>query len=372
LALPASAPFPRAALEAEGGAERLPVTGPYYVETWEPARLIGLERNEWWEPSSDPVRRADPGRVRWRLDLTIEEAVERTRDGRLDLLVGASPRGRLLAGLVTDPRTSARLIAEPAGCLRFIFLNTEEPPFDRLVVREAVATALDRYMLNRLFGGPAAGDIATSIVPPGVPGHVPAAAFDPFPTTEWTGDLPTARRMLRRAGAEVLDEPIVLLGSESSPGREILGSVRGDLERLGFTNMKVETASGAELVEAFRSGDAHVGTEGSWCKDYEDAGTILRPLFHSSELASGSNFNLARLRDASLDGAIERAEGLPPGEERTAAWAGVNRDATELAAIIPWTWDRTTILHGPRLRNVRYLAPLTQVDWTNVRIRRTR
>lgn len=377
LSLPATAPVPQQAAtlmdDQELDYSQLAfATGPYFIRRADPGETMVLARDRAWNPRSDPVRTEHgPKLVRWRVDLSTTDAVARIRDGRLDLTVGLEPRGRTLAGLVASRAMSRNLIHEPSGCLRAIYLDTTRPPFDDANARMAVAHAIDRYALQRMYGGPATGEVATGILPPGLPGHLGRDRLDPFTSPHGTGDVEGARRMLSAAGFSDWDRAVVIAGDQVGGPSSILASVKTDLERLGFTNVRTRSPGEDGVVELYRRDPAvvHVGTAAAWCKDFDDASTILRPLFHSEAIGAAEGFNFPRVADPQLDRLIDAATALPVGTERTDAWKRANERATELAAWIPWSWSKTTILHSDRMRGANYLSFLTQIDWPNVRLR---
>src|SRR5699024_1059215 len=75
LAMPAFSPAPKELNKylpaSRELAKNLGSSGPYKVESWEPTKKIVLTRNDAWEPSSDPIRKAYVDKIV--VDLTVSQ-----------------------------------------------------------------------------------------------------------------------------------------------------------------------------------------------------------------------------------------------------------------------------------------------------------
>lgn len=375
LAMPATSPVPRAAAEEYDEKDdsdydqHVVATGPYYIDKWTPGEDIILERNEHWDSGTDEARAAHVDRVEWKLGFDNDVGVQKVLDGDYDLAMDVSPQGPVLERVVTDEDLSSRLVQESEGCTRYIFLNTTIEPFDNPQVRQAVNYAIDRENVKRVFGGPATGPVATSVVPPGIDGHVPTEEFNPFETPNMAGDMERAKELMAEAGyPDGFDGPLNFVGASDTPHDKIFETVRADLEELGFSNLKGKTPKFPNQYTQFYSvpdSNTAIGSSAGWCKDYQSAFTFLDPLFHSDNILDSGNQNYAELDDPEMDRLIDEASRSPLGEEQTAAWEAANRYATETGVWIPWSWDDSTIVYSDNLVNPYYLGFISHLDWVN-------
>jgi peptide/nickel transport system substrate-binding protein len=376
IAMPAASPVPRKYAEQFDSKKdsdydnHVVSSGPYYISEWSPEERIHLERNENYPADTDEVRPSYVDSVDWKLGFDNDVGVQQVQDGDYHLGLDVDPLGPALEQTLNDPELKSRLINEPSGCNRYVWLNTTIEPFDNQQVREAVNYAIDRSSLKRLEGGPITGDIATSIIPPGINGFLSADEYNPFETPNMAGDIDKAKELMAEAGyPDGFDGELLFVGASDPPHDRYAESVRADLEALGFTNLNVKTPAFPNQYTQFyqvTDSETAIGTSAGWCKDYNDAFTFFDPLWHGDNISTtGANQVYSEYDDPALNQAIDEAATLT-GEERDQAWQEVNRMATESAAWIPWTWDDETIVYSAGLVNPIYNTFFSHVDWTNV------
>lgn len=373
MAMPAAAPVPAdyaAGFDTEQDSDydsHVVASGPYYVAEWTPKEQITLERNDEWDPDTDDVREAYVDTVDWKLGFDNDVGVQKVQDGDYDIGLDVTPSGPALEQTLNDPELSERLINEPVGCNRYLFLNTTVEPFDSLEVRQAVNWAIDRANLKTLQGGPITGDIATSILPPGMGGYLSPDDYNPFETDGMAGDMDKAKELMAAGGyPDGFDGELLLVGASDPPQDKYTESVRADLEELGFTNLNVKLPAFPNQYTQFYSipdTNVAVGTSPGWCKDYNDAFTFLDPLFSGDNILPLGNQNYAEIDDPALNEAIATAAETPFGPERDTAWEEANRLATERGAWVPWSWDKETIIYSENLVNPIYNTFFSHIDW---------
>jgi peptide/nickel transport system substrate-binding protein len=378
LSMPAISPTPRGYVEQfdkkkdSDYDQHVVSSGPYYIAEWEPEERIVLERNEHWDPQTDEVRNAYIDSVNWKLGFDNDVGVQQVMDGDYHMGLDVSPQGAALERVVNDPDLNDQLINEASACTRYIYMNTTVEPFDDIDVRRAVVYAIDRQNIKRVFGGPITGPIATSVIPSSLPGGLSAEEYNPFATDDMAGDMDKAKELMAKAGYENgFDGPILVVGASDPPHDRILESVRADLVELGFSNLELKDPAFPNQYTQFYqvpSQNVGIGTSAGWCSDYPDPATFIEPLFNGANIHPSSNQNYAELDDPAINRSIQRALRLPLGEERDEAWEQINREVTERALWVPWSWDSETIFHSGDLVNPIYNEFFSHVDWVNVGI----
>src|SRR5262245_11624648 len=204
LALGQAKIVPRDVAEQKGDAfGAAPVgTGPFRFVRWERGKEIVLARNPdafQGAPSlSRVVYRIFPGELH---DAMCQEFDQ----GRLE----ESPVPPLCRAKLTDPRYLH--VRRPTFSVRFYGLNTRTKSLSNVLVRQAIAHALDREAtVQDIFAG--RHHLARGMVPPGMPGYNPALralAYNPA----------RARELLTQAGHP---------GGRGLPHLELWSSVRSE------------------------------------------------------------------------------------------------------------------------------------------------
>jgi peptide/nickel transport system substrate-binding protein len=152
----------------------IPGTGPYRI-AYAIRKETRYVRNPFfheWSHAAQPAGNPDVIVMRYGMDPTHElRAVER---GEADWSADGVP-AKLLSQLTT--RYASRLHSHPGSDAEFLQINTTLPPFDDLRVRRALNYAIDRRVVTRLFGGPAAATPACQVLPPGLFGYSPYCPY---------------------------------------------------------------------------------------------------------------------------------------------------------------------------------------------------
>lgn len=204
-----------------------------------------------------------------------------------------------------------------------LVFGCQHPPFDQLVMRRAVATAVDKELLvQTVWGGlplPAAG----GLIPPGMPGHSPGIAL-PF--------QPELARELWATAATAVHE-IVLA---AFPG---FGGVPQFLQQqwaqhLGLSVRIVEDAMPADALADLQNGRIHILLLGLSI-DQPDPG-ILRQLAHSQ-----SPMNYFGWHNPTFDQLVDAAQSETNQETRLHQYRQADKTLTqEDAAAIPLYYAR--------------------------------
>ena len=148
-------------------------TGPYMVESLVPGREARFVRNPQfrvWSQAARPDGYADE--IVLRAKPAGNAAVDAVVRGRVDVLLGGPPAGRLPE---LKTRYPSQLHLVPQRATAFVFLNTRTPPFDDLRVRRAVNFAVDRAKVVALHGGADLAEPTCQAIAPSLGGYVPTA-----------------------------------------------------------------------------------------------------------------------------------------------------------------------------------------------------
>ncbi|MDD7928123.1 ABC transporter substrate-binding protein [Microbacterium thalli] len=362
LAQPNAVPFP---VGSGGGDEFINdviASGPYTLDAYTPGSTITLVRNEHWEPETDEVRKAYPDQ--WQFDIGIDGA---TIDERM--IAGQGADQNAIAGKIAGatlpriqtPQLKERAITAPAYCTTYMSLNTTKPPFDDVRVRQAVNWALDRASIQNASGGNQLADVATTIIPPAVSGHLD---YDLYPSDGSTGDVDEAMALLEEAGLgdgfeftlDIRTNPVAQAQAEA---------VQQGLERIG-ANVKLNVIDTSIYYEtiATPSQQNNAAITG-WCPDWaSSASTFIPPLFDGAAIAEKGNQNLAQLDDPAVNERIGEIRAMTDVDAANEAWGELDQQIMELAPIAPMVFENGIFLPGENIAG--YIPNTNMTDLTIV------
>jgi oligopeptide transport system substrate-binding protein len=313
-------------------------TGPFRMTGLENGKLLSLRRFDGWYRRPAYLDGVD-------LDLQPVDPLTRYENSELDLTpVGATDYDR-----VTDPLNPLHfevLAGKADLSVTYLGLNTRVAPFDDPAVRQAVAQAIDRDRLTEIVLGGSAVP-ATTILPPGLPGHTADAnpyRFDPA----------LARASLaqsRYGGPSGLPALTLYVPGETgdSPVAEAVADYLGSA--LGGVPVAVEQAPWEEFQNELDRGTYGMYMLG-WAADYPDPQDFLDVQFHS-----GSPLNDTRYSNPQVDRWLEEARVERAEARRFSLYAQAER---QILADAPWvpvyggaeTWLVSPLVHGFTLPSV--------------------
>jgi ABC-type transport system substrate-binding protein len=251
-----------------------------------------------------------------------ETAIAAWRSGRHDVLTTVKPVA------ADEPDT----LQETYSNLSLIFLGfrADRPPFDNVLVRRAVAHALDRERIAKALSTIALPATRGGAIPPAMPGHSHriGLGYDPE----------LARKLLAEAGypeGKGLPELTVPIhrGAPAEPFVELLGEV----------GIRVASIVAEGPVAPGHIHESHAWVTG-WTADYPDPEGLFQGFFaedwrhyHDEQIDD----LLARARESQV-----QAERMRLLHELDRLWVG------EHAAIVPLLYSRQIQLRRPSLEGV--------------------
>ena len=206
----------------------------------------------------------------------------------------------LLDGIL-DPSSALRsevVAAPPQFDIQYFGLNTTEPPFDDIKVRQAFNYAIDRQTLaSTLLEDlvvPAAG-----ILPPGFPGYNPDLQGYEY-------DPEKALRLIQESKYGALDElPRIILTLPGNFGAGVSPSIEAMLAMWGENlnvDIQLQQTEWATFLQDLHQNRFQMFGGLGWIADYPDPENFLDVLFHSK-----SNNNQSEYNNGQLDVLLERA-----------------------------------------------------------------
>ncbi|MDQ2858602.1 MAG: ABC transporter substrate-binding protein [Candidatus Eremiobacteraeota bacterium] len=261
---------------------RMPVaSGPYRLAEWDRDDHILLTANPRW---SGPKPRYPNVYL---LDIPDQStSVLEMQKGDVDMLIDPRPDDAKALARQRD----VRLYHPPSNNVSYLALNLDKKPFDNVLVRRAIAYAIDKQGLVRSFY--AQGTVvADNWTPPGMLGENPAVKAYPH-------DLTAAKALLARAGvarfSTQLYYPTAPRPYMPEPQR-IAESIQADLRALGI-DVTLEPFEFAIFLHHVQNGDHPMCLIG-WSGDNGDPDNFMYPLLDQDSAVKGQAQNYSFWRD---------------------------------------------------------------------------
>jgi peptide/nickel transport system substrate-binding protein len=279
--VPADIVSPKAATAAGlQGFGSAPVgTGPYSVKSFNPNGSISFVRNpSYWgkKPSLEGI------------DVTFYQDESTLVSS---LMAGSTDLAWSLSSAqvpVLRSNSSVKLLAHSGYTISYLGFNTKKAPFDRAVVRQAVAHAVDmKAILRDVIGG---GGIGTA-----GPMGPTVFGFDPK-LTAYAHDPALAQKILNQAGISNLK--IDLYIPIDATRARVAALMQQQLKQAGISLNIVQEPFGTFLA------DVSAGKEDMFALQWSNGTGDADFTFNS--FASGSSANYTKLSNATLDKLIDQ------------------------------------------------------------------
>lgn len=304
-------------------------TGPFRLLEFTPAERIILVANDSYHlgrPTLD------------RVIFELGGGSILTRYENNELHIGGVPAIELQAVQEGSSPLSADYRPQPQMALFYFAFNTQEPPFDDINVRRALAMTVDKERINDvlLFG---TQRVATGILPPEMPGYDESITTDP-------NDPEEARRLL--AESQYADNmPRIVLTYAGSAGGDpqVLQAIQaGWQEELGI-EVEIQAIEYAAYLRELRRGTFQMYSAG-WAADYPDPENFIDKLF-----ATDSNQNEFGYASEEVQALIEEARSESDRTRRFELLNQAEQLILDDAVVIPYFWPIDHYVVKPCVQN---------------------
>ena len=348
-------------------AASMAASGPYRIGSFVPGRLIVLERNQNWDPKTDPLRSAWVDKITvtiGRSEAGIQQAIEKGEaDLNLDLI---PPPNADLLRLSGDRDLSKQLAVETTGCIHYLTMQTDDGPTRDRKVRRAVNYAIDRQAVVLALGGRYAGEPASTILSPTLAGY---SEFNLYPSQDARGDPEKAKALLAEAGFPK-GVTLTYVGQSSAPWKALYQALEASLLRADIQLKpkfyKYPQVYNESLRLQAKKHDRQLGGA-RWCPDYPGNGSrSLGVLLDGRKITPTANNNFGNYDNPKVNALIDQASASQDEKVRNALWGQIDRLAMEDAAWAPLVYDRQAFFWSARVRNWTFSPWLSNPDITNL------
>ena len=264
------------------------------------------------------------------------------------------------------------LILGPAGPYfvatgYYIAMNEWTGPMKNKLVRQAVATAVNKNAIVQISGGPKVNSTTDQMILPGNTGYVPE--FNAYPSNKGGGDPAGAKALLKKAGYPN-GLAIKQLCSTSDPYPRICQSIQSSLNLAGFKVTIVPVTQsdfyGKYLTQpsTAKRGVWDIAPPG-WIPDWfgNNGRSTLQPIMTNPGPGASdySGYN-----SPVTTGLINKALTAPSQAAAAKLWSKANTQTMKDAATVPLNAQKWPVYHSSRVQGCNFFFFTLSCDPTNV------
>jgi len=371
------------------------------IAGYDPTKFMKIVRNPDYAASTDSpdVRANYLDGVDIEIDTNTDDIFNKIQAGSLDGSWASTPSAPVEQQYLTDPALKSRFKVNTGDRTWYIFMNLLVPPFDDIHVRKAVNYIIDKAALQKVWGGPPHGAIATHIMPPTVLGGFPSD-YDPYASSGNAGDEAKAKAEMKLAtkydtnGDGVCDADVcknVLMINRSSPPQvDMTPVITTDLAKIGIEikARELDTSTAYTTTQTVNK-LIPIGANAGWGKDYADPSTFA-VLFHSSGIGCNSSINYsnvgmtaAQAKECGVTSEWQAAGGTgllsvdseidacnkEAGDARTQCWIKLDQDLMEnVVPWVPYLWANVFTVLGKSVTNFEFDQFSGTLSWCHIAV----
>lgn len=318
-------------------------TGPFIVEEWVPQQHVILTRNEDYATHGPEALHTGPAhleKIEWRFIPDPATRAAALLSGEVHVIDNPEPQV-----ITTAPENVTHIDAPRPGSVNRIELNSGQPPFDDVRVREAFMLAVDIGPgIEALYSGVAARSFSplSSAEPFAYSDHSlfspnPARAVELLEEAGWTEQDTHGYRV--RDGETLVVRIPVSTNQSVAAERALFEQIQAQAKAVGFevilTPLDLSAWYGALAAP---EGDGEYTYEAVSAPYTKVGPDVLRILYHSSGITpapSGYFANHAQVNDVEIDRILEQAARTSDNAERKELYTEVQKRILEGFYILP-------------------------------------
>jgi len=343
-------------------------TGPYKFADLQPGKGFNLVRNDQWDPATDPNRKALPDRIEVSLNVNADDIDNRLISGDLDVDVAA---------LGVQPAAQSRVLQDPtlkenadnplSARLWYTSIIPTVAPLDNIECRKAIMYGMDQTGFQTAFGGPfAGGDLATTVLPPNIPGY---QKFDLYPNgPDHKGDLDAAKKALEACGQPNGFETNIGYRAERPKEKATAEAFQQALGRIGI-KLTLKPYPQGDYFAQYCGNPPYVVKnklglcQNGWAADWPDGFGFLSQIVDSRVIRDTGGSSNMSVRIPEVDQMLDKALTELNTEKRNQDWGAIDKRVMEEAVIYPGVYSKSLLVRSKNATNIMVTDAFGEYDY---------
>ncbi len=314
-------------------------------------------RNDQWDAATDENRKALPDSYDVALNVNADDIDNRLISGDLDIdVAGTGAQPASLARVLQDPALKANSDNPFIPRLWYTSIVPTVAPFDNIECRKAVLYGMDQTGYQTAYGGAfAGGDLATTLLPPQIPGHT---KFDLYPNgQDHKGDVEAAKAALTKCGQPNGFATNISYRAERPKEKATAEAFQQALSRIGI-KLTLKPYPQGDYFSTYAGNPPYVKKNNlglivnGWGADWNDGFGFLSQMVDSRVIreTGGSSNTSVRIPevDSKLDAALQELDET----KRNADWGAIDKRVMEEGVIYPGVYAKSLLIRPKNATNV--------------------
>jgi peptide/nickel transport system substrate-binding protein len=331
-------------------------TGPYKFQSYQLNKQYTLVPNPQWNPSWNPQVKQLPSKIIVNLNVNANDIDNRLLAGDIQVdQAGTGVQAAARAKILSNPSLKANADNPVTGFMYFFYINTKVKPLDNIHCRMAIEYAANKTDLQTAYGGPIAGNIASTAMPPTVRGY---SKFDLYNAlSKPGGDIAAAKQQLQQCGqpngfnlnvAYRSDRPREVSSSQALQASLASAGIKVTLKGYTAANYYGNFAGVPAYVHSHNLGMA----AGGWGPDWPDAYGWGWALYNSKAIVSAGNANISELNDPNVDSLFNQLEAATTDTAQNTIAGQIDMKVMKDAVFLPGVYYKALLYRPTDLTNV--------------------
>ncbi|AVH56352.1 MULTISPECIES: ABC transporter substrate-binding protein [Streptomyces] len=368
VATPQTAPVPKAKDKGIDYVKNIVSSGSYKFQSYEDGKGAVLVRNENWDAKTDPLRKQYPDKIVVNLKVNAATIDKNVQAGDSIDLGGSGVQAATQAQLLSSAAKKANTDNTFGGRLVYMAINTKVKPFDKVECRKAVQYAIDKASVQTAEGGPIRGDIASTVLPPDIPGYEKS---DVYATPGNKGDAAKAKEQLKACGTSSIKTNISAR-SDRQPEIDAATAIIDSLKKVGIDASLKQYPSGKYFtdyagVPKFTEKQKIGLIMMQWGADWPSGYGFLQQILHGKAIGDSGNTNLSQYNNKDVNALLEKAIGTEDMTARNALYTEIDKKTMDDAVLVPLTYFKVLLARPTNYTNLVSTAAFSgQYDYLNI------